>query len=81
MISTCAASVTRGDLTRQYVEFALQMFENAVTLTPSFALAYAPGQRLRDYYSFFSRDQVWWNDAREASGRARGVCWDLPKHT
>ena len=28
-------------LTRQDVEFALQMFENAVTLDPSFALAYA----------------------------------------
>ena len=47
-------------LTRQDVEFALQMFENAVALDPSFALAYAAcANSCAMYYSFFSRDQVW----------------------
>ena len=43
-------------LTRQDVEFALQMFENAVSLDPSFALAYAAcANACAMYYSFFSR--------------------------
>ena len=46
--------------TRQDIEFALQMFENAVALDPSFALAYAAcANACAMYYSFFSRDQVW----------------------
>src|SRR5271163_3624898 len=41
-------------LTRQDVEFALQMFENAVALDPSFALAYAAcANACAMYYSFF----------------------------
>ena len=40
-------------LTRQDVEFALQMFENAVALDPSFALAYAAcANACAMYYSF-----------------------------
>ena len=67
-------------LTRQDVEFALQMFENAVTLDPSFALAYAAcANACAMYYSFFSRDQVWVERAREASGRAVALRWDLPE--
>jgi non-specific serine/threonine protein kinase len=67
-------------LTRQDVEFALQMFENAVTLDPSFALAYAASANAcAMYYSFFSRDQVWVERAREASGRAVALRWDLPE--
>ena len=46
--------------TRQDVEFALQMFENAVVLDPSFALAYsACANACAMYYSIFSRDQIW----------------------
>ena len=67
-------------LTRQDVEFALQMFENAVTLDPSFALAYAASANAcAMYYSFFSRDQIWVERAREASGRAVALRWDLPE--
>jgi len=67
-------------LTRQDVEFALQMFENAVALDPSFALAYAAcANACAMYYSFFSRDQVWVERAREASGHAVALRWDLPE--
>jgi serine/threonine protein kinase/Flp pilus assembly protein TadD len=67
-------------LTRQDVEFALQMFENAVALDASFALAYAAcANACAMYYSFFSRDQVWVERAREASGRAVALRWDLPE--
>jgi tetratricopeptide (TPR) repeat protein len=67
-------------LTRQDVEFALQMFENAVALDPSFALAYAAcANACAMYHSFFSRDQVWVDRAREASGRAVALRWDLPE--
>jgi tetratricopeptide (TPR) repeat protein len=67
-------------LTRQDVEFALQMFENAVALDPSFALAYAAcANACAMYYSFFSRDPVWVERAREASGKAVALRWDLPE--
>jgi len=67
-------------LTRQDVEFALQMFENAVALDASFALAYAAcANACAMYYSFFSRDQVWVDRAREASGKAVALRWDLPE--
>jgi non-specific serine/threonine protein kinase len=67
-------------LTRQDVEFALQMFENAVSLDPSFALAYAASANAcAMYYSFFTRDQVWVERAREASGKAVALRWDLPE--
>ncbi len=66
--------------TRQDVEFALQMFENAVALDPSFALAYAAcANACATYYSIFTRDQVWIERAREASGRAVALRWDLPE--
>src|SRR6266481_4512816 len=66
--------------TRQDLEFALQMFENAVTLDPSFALAYAAcANACAMYYSFFSRDEVWVERAREASGKAVALRWDLPE--
>jgi tetratricopeptide (TPR) repeat protein len=67
-------------LTRQDVEFALQMFENAVSLDPSFALAYAAcANACAMYYSFFSRDAIWVDRAREASGRAVALRWVLPE--
>ncbi len=67
-------------LTRQDVEFALQMFENAVSLDPSFALAYAASANAcAMYYSFFTRDQIWVERAREASGKAVALRWDLPE--
>jgi non-specific serine/threonine protein kinase len=67
-------------LTRQDVEFALQMFQNAVTLDPSFALAYAACANVcAMYYCNFARDQVWVERAREASGKAVALRWDLPE--
>jgi len=66
--------------TRQDVEFALQMFDNAVVLDPSFALAYAAcANACAMYYSIFTRDQVWIDRAREASGKAVALRWDLPE--
>ena len=66
--------------TRQDVEFALQMFDNAVVLDPSFALAYAAcANACAMYYSIFTRDQIWIERAREASGRAVALRWDLPE--
>jgi serine/threonine protein kinase len=66
--------------TRQDLEFALQMFENAVTLDPSFALAYAASANAcAMFFCNFSRDQVWVERAREASGKALALRWDLPE--
>src|SRR5271155_5765213 len=66
--------------TRQDLEFALQMFDNAVALDPSFALAYASSANAcAMYYSIFTRDQVWIERAREASSRAVALRWDLPE--
>ena len=66
--------------TRQDLEFALQMFENAVAIDPSFALAYAAcANACAMFFCNFSRDQVWVERAREASGRAVALRWDLPE--
>jgi TolB-like protein/Flp pilus assembly protein TadD len=66
--------------TRQDVEFALQMFENAVAMDPSFALAYAAcANACAMYYSIFTRDEVWIERARDASSRAVALRWDLPE--
>jgi serine/threonine protein kinase/tetratricopeptide (TPR) repeat protein len=66
--------------TRQDLEFALQMFENAVAMDPSFALAYAAcANACTMFYCNYSRDQVWVERARNASGRAVALRWDLPE--
>jgi serine/threonine protein kinase/Tfp pilus assembly protein PilF len=66
--------------TRQDLEFALQMFENAVAIDPSFALAYAAcANACAMFYCNYSRDQVWVERAREASGKAVAMRWDLPE--
>jgi serine/threonine protein kinase/Flp pilus assembly protein TadD len=66
--------------TRQDLEFALQMFENAVTMDPSFALAYAAcANACAMFYCNFSRDLTWVERAREASGKAVALRWDLPE--
>jgi serine/threonine protein kinase len=66
--------------TRQDLEFALQMFENAVAIDASFALAYAAcANACAMFYCNYSRDQVWVERAREASGRAVALRWDLPE--
>jgi len=66
--------------TRQDLEFALEMFENAVGMDPSFALAYAAcANACAMFFCNFSRDQVWVERAREASGKAVALRWDLPE--
>src|ERR1700728_2340454 len=66
--------------TRQDLEFSLQMFENAVTMDPSFALAYAAcANACAMFYCNYSRDQVWVERARTASGKAVALRWDLPE--
>jgi non-specific serine/threonine protein kinase len=66
--------------TRQDLEFALQMFENAVSIDPSFALAYAAcANACAMFYCNFNREQLWVDRAREASGKAVALRWDLPE--
>ncbi|MHB8503313.1 MAG: protein kinase domain-containing protein [Candidatus Acidiferrales bacterium] len=66
--------------TRQDLEFALQMFENAVTIDPSFALAYAAcANACAMFYCNYSRDSIWVERARSASGKAVALRWDLPE--
>jgi serine/threonine protein kinase len=66
--------------TRQDLEFALQMFENAVAMDASFALAYAASANAcAMFYCNYSRDQVWVERARESSGKAVALRWDLPE--
>ena len=65
--------------TRQDLEFALQMFENGVSIDPSFALAYAASANACAMLYYYSRDQTWLERAREASGKAVALRWDLPE--
>ena len=66
--------------TRQDLEFALQMFENAVAMDPSFALAFAAcANACAMFYCNYSRDAIWVERARNASGRAVALRWDLPE--
>jgi non-specific serine/threonine protein kinase len=58
-------------MTRQDSEFALQMFENAVALDPSFALAYAAmATASAQYHQHFERTARWLERAKTASQRA-----------
>ena len=58
-------------MTRQDSEFALQMFENAVALDPSFALAYAAiANASAQYHQHFERTPAWIERAKTASQRA-----------
>src|SRR6201998_1040457 len=66
--------------TRQDLEFALQMFESAVAMDPSFALAYAAcANACAMFYCNFSRDAVWVERARNASGKAVALRGDCPE--
>jgi serine/threonine protein kinase/tetratricopeptide (TPR) repeat protein len=66
--------------TRQDLEFALQMFESAVAMDPNFALAYAAcANACAMFYCNYSRDGSWVERAREASGKAVALRWELPE--
>ncbi len=66
--------------TRQDLEYALRMFENAVTLDPEFALAYAAIASVcaQNYYHYH-RDAVWTERALAASQRAVAIQPQLPE--
>ena len=67
-------------LQRQDLEFALQMFENAVALDPNFALAYAAIANVcaQNHYNY-GRDPVWMERAMKASESAVILRPDLPE--
>ncbi len=67
-------------LTRQDLEFALQMFENSVAQDPKFALAYAAIAKVcAEYYYNFQREPVWVDRAIAASNRAVALRPELPE--
>ena len=66
--------------TRQDIEFALQMYENAVGLDPNFALAYAGIANVCALYHFdYERTAEWTAKAVAASERASAIAHDLPE--
>jgi serine/threonine protein kinase/tetratricopeptide (TPR) repeat protein len=67
-------------LTRQDLEFSLQMFENAVTQDPGFALAYAAIANVSAYYHcHYAREEVWIDRAKVASQKAVGLQPEVPE--
>ncbi|HEV8337707.1 MAG TPA: protein kinase [Candidatus Polarisedimenticolia bacterium] len=67
-------------LTRQDLEFALQMFENAVTQDAKFALAFAAIANVCAYYhAHYAREDVWIHRARAAAERAMALQPDVPE--
>ena len=66
--------------TRQDLEFALQMFENAVGLDEGFALAYAAMANVcARYHYFIEREASWLTRARDATEKAIAIRPDLPE--
>ena len=67
-------------LTRQDLEFSLQMFENAVVLDPKFALAFAAIANVcaQNHYNY-GRDPVWMERAMTASLKAVALRPELPE--
>jgi serine/threonine protein kinase len=58
-------------MSRQDLEFALQMFENAVTLDASFAVAHAGiASACAQYYFHYDRSRSWIDRAKAATERA-----------
>ncbi|HEY5611402.1 MAG TPA: protein kinase, partial [Thermoanaerobaculia bacterium] len=67
-------------LTRQDLEFALQMFENAVSLDPSFALAHAAiANACAQYHYHYERASAWIDRAIAASQQASALSRDAPE--
>ena len=66
--------------TRQDLEYALHMFENAVRLDPDFALAHAAIANVcAQNYHHYHRDAVWTERAQAASRRAVAIQPELPE--
>jgi len=67
-------------LTRQDLEFALQMFENAVAQDPNFALAHAAIANVcAEFHYHYQRDTTWMERAMMASQKAVALNPDLPE--
>ncbi|MEO6223741.1 MAG: protein kinase, partial [Vicinamibacterales bacterium] len=67
-------------LTRQDLEFARQMFENATALDSKFALAFAAvANACALIYYNYGRDEAWMVRARAASEKAAALQPDLPE--
>ena len=67
-------------LTKQDLEFALQMFENAVVLDPGFALAYAAIANVCAQHHYnYGRDVTWMERAMTASLKAVELRPELPE--
>jgi serine/threonine protein kinase/tetratricopeptide (TPR) repeat protein len=65
---------------RQDLEFALQLFENAVAQDPGFALAYAATANVCAVYHYnFEREASWLQRARDAAEKASALQPDLPE--
>jgi len=66
--------------TRQDLEFALQMFENAVSLDPEFALAHAAIANVCAQYHYnYERKKSWLERSRDASRKAVSLQPHLPE--
>ncbi|HTQ87819.1 MAG TPA: protein kinase [Candidatus Solibacter sp.] len=67
-------------MTRQDLEFSLQMLENAVSLDPNFALAYAAIANVcaQTHYNY-GRDPIWLQRAEAASHKAVSLQPQLPE--
>ena len=67
-------------VTRQDLEFALQMFEGAVALDHEFALPYAGiASVCAQYHDHYQRETVWMERANTAARRAAALRPDLPE--
>ena len=67
-------------LTRQDAEFALQMFESAVSQDPAFALAHAAIANVcANYHYLYNRDRKWLDRAERACTRAVTLRPQLPE--
>jgi non-specific serine/threonine protein kinase len=67
-------------LTRQDLEFAAQMLENAVALDPDFALAYAALANVcAQHHYHCGRNPEWMERAHAASQKAASLAPDLPE--
>ncbi|MGI8835392.1 MAG: protein kinase domain-containing protein [Pyrinomonadaceae bacterium] len=65
---------------RQDLQFALQMYENAVALDPDFALAHAGlGKVCAEYYYHFERQQQWIDRAVAATQKAIAQGLEAPE--
>jgi non-specific serine/threonine protein kinase len=67
-------------MTRQDLEFSLQMLENAVALDPNFALAFAAIANVCAQHHYnYGREAIWLDRAKAASQKALALRPELPE--